>query len=99
MVRRCLEPGTSAFADELSGEKQSVFEAKEWRADKAREGRLVVTRPVADGKEQREPRWLVKIGEQTVTMTPTNEDARHITIRHSACAVMKAAVFMVLLPT
>jgi tetratricopeptide (TPR) repeat protein len=90
VVRRCLDPGTTAFADELSGEKQSLFEAKPWRADKAREGRLVVTRPLADGKEEREPRWLVKIGEQTVTMTPTNEDARHITMRHSACTVMRA---------
>jgi hypothetical protein len=90
VVRRCLDPGTTAFAEELSGEKQSAFEAKGWRADNAREGRLVVTRPVADGKEEREPRWLVKIGEQTVTMTPTNEDARHITVRHSACTVVRA---------
>jgi hypothetical protein len=90
VVRRCLDTGTAAFADELSGERRSAFEAREWRADKAREGRLVVTRPVEDGKEQREPRWLVKIGDQTVTMTPTNEDARHITVRHSACTVLRA---------
>jgi tetratricopeptide (TPR) repeat protein len=90
VVRRCLDTGTSAFADELSGEKQSSFEVRDWRAEAAREGRLVVTRPLGDGKEEREPRWLVKIGEQTVTMTPTNEDARHITLRHSACKVVPA---------
>jgi hypothetical protein len=90
VVRRCLDSGTTAYADEISGEKQTAFEAKEWRADNAREGTLVVTRPLSDGKEKREPRWVVKIGEETVTMTPTNEDARHITMRHTACTVMRA---------
>ena len=89
VVRRCLDGGTSAFADELSGEKRSSFEPRDWRADKAREGRLVVTRPIGDGREERAPRWLVKIDEQTVTMTPTNEDARHITLRHSACQAVR----------
>ena len=91
VVRRCLDAGTAAYVEELSGAKSSTFEAQDWKLDRMGEGRLVLTRPIGDAKERHDARWLVKVGGQSVSMTPTNADARHITLRHSSCAVVQAA--------
>ena len=91
VVHRCLDAGTAAYAEELSGAKSSSFEAQDWKLDRMGEGRLVLTRPIGDQKERRDARWLVKVGEQFVSMTPTNADARHITLRHSSCPVVQTA--------
>lgn len=93
VVRRCLDAGTTALAEEISGEKGVVYDVQEWKAEKVGETRLVVTRPISDGKDRREPRWLVKIGEKTVHMTPTNADARHVTLNHNACGVVHSSSF------
>ena len=93
VVRRCLDAGTSAFAEEISGEKGVVYEAQDWKSDRMNDGKMVVTRPISDGRDQREPRWLVKIGETTVHMTPTNADARHVTMNHNACGVVQSSAF------
>lgn len=91
VVRRCLDFGTGAFADELAGEKHSPWEARDWRVVKLGLGRFVVTRPLTDGRDRRDLRWLVKVSDAAVRMTPTNADARHVTTRHSACAVAQAS--------
>ncbi len=90
VARRCLDSGTAAFADELGGLRGTSYQPSDWRAARVSEGRIVVERPLENVKDRRDPRWLVKVGDSLVTLTPTNADARHITLQHNACSVTKA---------
>jgi|GEM_PF-733104 len=90
VARRCLDAGTAAFADELGGQAGASYSPGDWRAAKVSEGRIVVDRTLENGKDRRDPRWLVKVGDQLVTLMPMNDDARHLTLQHNACGVTKA---------
>lgn len=90
VARRCLDSGTVAYSEELSGQHGATYAPSDWRAERVNEGRVVVGRALEGGKDRREPRWLVKVGEQVVTLMPTNDDARHVTLHHNGCSVTKA---------
>jgi hypothetical protein len=88
VVKRCLDAGSLAYAQELSRQNAVDYAVGEWRTKAAGSGRFVVTRPIApkaagsDGRH--DALWLVKLGENLV-IQPSNTEARQITLTHNAC--------------
>jgi hypothetical protein len=88
VVKRCLDAGSLAYAQELSRQNAVDYAVGEWRSKAAGAGRFLVTRPIApkaagsDGTH--DALWLVKMGDNLV-IQPSNTEARQITLTHNAC--------------
>lgn len=92
VVKRCLDAGSAAYAKELAAQNGVDYVAGEWRTKLVGTSKMLVTREIAAQPKpgaapppSHNALWLVTLGDQ-LKMTPTNSEARQITISHNACA-------------
>lgn len=86
LVRKCLDDGLAAWAAERK------MDPGAWTISPAGEEKFVATRAMGSGAS--DPRWVVVLGTRSVKMSPVNEAARQVSVRHSRCGIADPSVLL-----